>query len=108
MSDVKWKELTLHATTEAGSAGPADDAADLSDEALARQALRAVIQDPTAPAAARAQAARTLLELAGQLGRHADPPRRTDAPLVSQSREDLERELHALTGGALPGIDAPA
>ncbi len=77
------------------------------DETLARQALRSVLNDPTAPAAARAQAARTLLELAGKLGRNSEPPRRADGPLSIMSRADLEDELAAITGGHLPGITAP-
>lgn len=72
------------------------DNADLDDATLAKAALRAVMLDNAAPAAARAQAARTMLELMGKLGRHADPPRDNSAPLAEASLDDLKRELAGL------------
>jgi hypothetical protein len=61
-----------------------------SDPDVARRVLREVALDATAPAAARAQAARTLLELAGQLGRHAeDPADKRQSALDALSRADL-------------------
>ena len=41
----------------------------VSDAELARQALRSILQDRDAPAAAKASAARTLAEIAGALGK---------------------------------------
>lgn len=68
-----------------------------ADVSLALDTLRDVARDPTAPAAARGQAARTLLEAKGVLGRHAEPPPKvSDAPVSSLSRAELERELGAL------------
>ena len=67
------------------------------DVSLALDTLRDVARDPTAPAAARGQAARTLLEAKGVLGRHAEPPAKpSDAPVSSMSRQALEAELATL------------
>lgn len=71
----------------------------LDDAALARHALRAVAADAQAPAAARAQAARTLAEMAGKLGAGRDTPQDT-APVFSLSRRDLEREIARLKASA--------
>lgn len=81
-------------TNESPKTGPVPD---LSDEELARATLRAVCVDPTAPAAAKAQAGRTLLELNGKLGRHAEAPR-DDATgsLAEASVDDLRGMLAAL------------
>lgn len=71
---------------------------ELSDDAeLAKQALRDVIRDANAPAAAKAQAARTLAELAGAIGRNAKPPADAGRPLGELTRADLEAELAALS-----------
>lgn len=69
-----------------------------NDEALAREALRAVAGDSQAPPAARAQAARTLLELVGALGRHAAPPVQDTRPLSDLSAADLRAELARVRG----------
>lgn len=69
------------------------DDADLAD---AKTALRDVMTDREAPAAARAAAARTMLELGGALGRHAAPPVDSSRPTSELSRADLEAELRAL------------
>ena len=71
---------------------------DVSDLELARRALRSVLQDPQAPAAAKAGAARTLAEMAGALGRNSKPVADTSKPVGELSRDELERELKALSG----------
>lgn len=87
---------------------PDDEASSLTDTELARRALRAVLVDPLAPAASRAQAARTLAEIAGALGRHAQAPREALGPLTDMTPEQLRAELLGETGGHLPGITAEA
>ena len=67
--------------------------ADGQDADLARETLRAVCRDGTAPAAARAQAARTLAEMAQALGRHAPLTAPAGKPLTQMTREELEAEL---------------
>ena len=71
-----------------------------ADTALALAALRAVAADPEAPAAARGQAARTLLEVRGSLGRHAAPPATADRALASMSRAEIAAEIARLRGSA--------
>ena len=69
------------------------------DGCLARAALRAVIKDKLAPPAAKAQAARTLAEMSGVLGRHQDKPNKMDtAPLSGLSQAELKAELRRLQG----------
>jgi len=70
---------------------------DVDDLELAKQALRDVLQDGAAPAAARAAAARTMLELNGALGRHAAPTIHPGKPTSELSRDELEAELEALS-----------
>ena len=70
------------------------------DIALALAALRAVAADPEAPAAARGQAARTLLEVRGSLGRHAAPPATAERALASMSRADIAAEIARLRAAA--------
>lgn len=67
------------------------------DEQIAeiQAALRGIIADTAAPAAARAQAARTLAEMLGALGRHSAPPRRQRRAVTELSREELEAEAAA-------------
>ena len=65
----------------------------LSDADLARQALREVAADKDASASARAQAARTLAEMAGVIGRNSEPPPRTDKPVSEMTLEELEQAL---------------
>jgi hypothetical protein len=69
---------------------------DDDDLELAKQALRDVLADRQAPAAARAAAARTILELNGALGRNAAPPIDTSRPTVELSRAEMEAELAAM------------
>lgn len=71
------------------------DLSNKNDDELVRQTLRDIMQDPQAPAAARAQAARTMAEMGGMLGRHAPPPKDNGKPVDEMSREDL---LKALSG----------
>jgi hypothetical protein len=66
------------------------------DTRLALDTLRTVSEDSEAPAAARAQAARTMLEIKGLIGRHAAAPADTTASLSTMSRADLEAELARL------------
>lgn len=64
-----------------------------AEKSLIRQVLRQIATDGKAPAAARAQAARTLAEMLGALGRHAPPPAEDAPDVASMSRAELEREL---------------
>lgn len=68
------------------------------DERLALDTLRTVCLDPNAPAAARAGAARTILEAKQVIGRHATLDNGADnKPLSTLSRADLEAELARLS-----------
>jgi hypothetical protein len=94
LSSVKTDKRNVAPATTNQTPNPAD----LSDTELARLALRAVLLDPGAPGAAKASAARTLLEMAGTLGKNAKPVTDTSKPVGELSREELERELRALSG----------
>jgi hypothetical protein len=61
---------------------------------LAKLTLQLICNDPKAPAAARAQAARTLLELAGALKNTTADTARKTAPELSL--EELDARLAAL------------
>ena len=67
---------------------------------VALDALREVAGDPKAPAAARAQASRTILEALGLLrsGDQSLEPETGD--VASMSRDDLDREIARLKGEA--------
>lgn len=70
------------------------------DVSLAKQALRELLTDKLTPAAARASAARTLLELNAALGKNAKPENTPGSkPLNELSRAELEAELSALSDG---------
>ncbi len=57
---------------------------------LAQTALVEVCKAPKTPAAARAQAARTLLEMTGAIGRHAKPAEDEDAKdLATMSKDEM-------------------
>jgi len=59
--------------------------------------LQQLLDDPSTPAAARVNAARTLAEINGVLGKHQlRPERGASQPLASLSREELEAELRRL------------
>jgi hypothetical protein len=76
---------------------------------IAQQALVEIASDPDAPSAARASAARTLLEMEGAIGRNQTPPSVTeDRPLSSLSRADLEAELSRLQGNRVTGTTSKA
>lgn len=66
------------------------------DQDLVLEVLRSVMADPDAPAAARTQAARTLAEVKGMVGRHAAPPDLDTKPSSIMSRAELEAELRQL------------
>lgn len=66
------------------------------DRALAAQALRDVIADQDAPAAAKTQAARTLLEMEGALGKHQTPPVATRQDLSTMTRAEILAEIERL------------
>jgi hypothetical protein len=85
-----------------------DSNADLSDtselESIALKALKSVANDTSAPAAARAGAARTLLEMAGKIGRNqAPPPKHSGKAPHEMTASEIEAEiarLSALDGAA--------
>jgi hypothetical protein len=62
----------------------------IDDDALVRTTLRAICADPTAPASARAQSARTLAEMQQLLGRDAKPRVADTTPVREMSRAQLE------------------
>jgi hypothetical protein len=75
--------------------GPLQDKA--ATEGYERRALRSVIDNEEASATARVQAARTLAELDGRLGRHQVAPSRSASEgLAILSRDDLVSELERL------------
>ena len=59
-------------------------------------ALHEICLDKTAPAAARASCARTLLEFVGAIGAKA-APKRDDDTLDAMSRADIETRLKRIT-----------
>jgi hypothetical protein len=68
-----------------------------------RAQLTAILGDPNAPAATRGQAARTLAEMDGLIGRHqAAPDRAGDVPPAELSRAELVAELARLRQIAAP------
>lgn len=76
---------------------------------IAQKALLGIASDANAPAAARASAARTLLEMEGAIGRNQSPQAPTDdKPLSSLSRADLEAELSRLQGNRVTGTTSKA
>lgn len=58
--------------------------------------LLALVQDQDAPAAARVNAARTLAEMDGLIGRHQAEPERSAPSLATLSRDELVSELDRL------------
>lgn len=71
----------------------------LTDEALKAAsiaALHEICLDKTAPSAARAACARTLLELVGAIGAKA-PPKRDPDTLDALSRAEIETRLKRIT-----------
>ena len=78
------------------------------DEALALATLRAVMRSKNAPGAARAQAARAVLEACGRLGRNAAPSVTRDAPASEISLANLEARILALEAPADASRVTPA
>ena len=68
----------------------------LDNSLLIGKTLRAVLTDPGAPAAAKVQAARTLAEMDGLLGRHQSEPVKSTQPAADMSPAEIERELQAI------------
>ena len=64
--------------------------------AIAIETLQSVCGDVQAPAAARAAAARTLLELIGAIGRLQEPERTRETPVSELSASELDREIDRL------------
>jgi len=93
-----------------------DGAADSVSEglkAIAIATLESVCSDANAPAAARAAASRTLLEMMGLIGRLQAPEATRETPLsemtASQIDSELERLARVVNGGAGPASGpAPA
>ena len=67
---------------------------------IAINALVAVANDKTAPAAARAAASRTLLESLGDIGRLQEMARQSEKPLTEMSPRELDQEIQRLKGAA--------
>lgn len=63
---------------------------------LAKATLTQICLAKDAPSNAKATAARTLLELVGALGRHADPSALNTIPASEMSLEQLEARIAAL------------
>jgi hypothetical protein len=76
----------------------------LKDIAIAT--LKAVANDGSAPAAARAAAARTLLEMLGEIGRLQVPQSGSETALVEMTASEIDAEisrLRTLAGGGRKG-----
>ena len=83
--------------TEKGKATMTEQAEPLqTDSELILGALRDVIGDRDAPAASRVQAARTLAEIVGDLGRHAETPTRSGRSSGDMTLLEIDAELDAL------------
>jgi hypothetical protein len=63
---------------------------------VAMDALLAVAKDHNAPAAARAAAARTLLESLGDIGRLQEATRAGEKPLTEMTPQELDEEIARL------------
>jgi hypothetical protein len=63
---------------------------------LAKETLQQICLAPSSPSNAKASAARTLLELVGALGRHADPTSMNTIPASEMSLEQLEARIASL------------
>lgn len=71
-------------------------------EEIQRKAVSAlvrVVDDPSAPAAAIAQASRTLLELNGLIGAKAKPPGDGARPVSEMTLAQIEEEIERLSHG---------
>lgn len=86
---------------------PASSASPVDAVALASETLQGICQDENAPAAARAQAARTLLELAGALKTGLPNEQKPGAEMTAS---EIDARLAALNapGASAPGVERPA
>lgn len=66
------------------------------EQANPARELTLILENPSFPAAARVQAARTLAELEGRIGRHQAAPERDSRPIAALSRDELIGELDRL------------
>ena len=87
-------DTPAQAPARAARLDKADNKADTI--ALARETLCQICIAHDAPSNAKATAARTLLELVGALGRHADPSALNTIPASEMSLEQLEARIAAL------------
>jgi len=67
------------------------------DVVFIKETLRGIMRDPEAPAAAKAQAARTLAEMLQALGKHQAPQTNPDRQVQDMTQAELEAELGRLT-----------
>ena len=65
---------------------------------IATSALLSVANNPKAPSAARAAAARTLLESLGDIGRLQEIARASQKPLSDLSLQELDEEISKAVG----------
>lgn len=90
------RRLTQLATDANRSMGGATDGGTDASHGV-RAALALLLADSATPAAARVNAARTLAELDGMIGRHAlPPPASASAPVSTLTRTELIAELEHL------------
>ena len=64
---------------------------------IALSALVDVARDKVAPSAARAAAARTMLESIGDIGRLQEVARQSEKPFAEMSRRELDEEIERLS-----------
>jgi hypothetical protein len=77
----------------------------IGEKALALSTLRSICADETAPATARASAARTILEMLGEIGRLQTEKPSENKSLHEMTREELDAELKRLASTvSKPGI----
>lgn len=91
---VDGKQAPSRVRHSADAIDTALDAEKLRLDALG--ALQAVATAADAPPAARAAAARTLLEFCGSIGRHAEPPVSTAKPASEMTLAELDAAIAAL------------
>ena len=70
----------------------------LSDDELIRQTLRDIMSDTAAPAAAKAQAARTMAEMQQLLGRNQRETHDASQPVKEMNRAAMLAELAEISG----------
>lgn len=91
-------DMLHHNKPDAGQSSE-PDVKSMDNKDLVVFSLRQILTDMGASAAAKASAARTLAEIEGVLGRHANPPKDPAKSLASMSREELEAELAKESAG---------